>query len=116
MSATDRPVLPRDDPAGAPGTAAHDPAGVPRVDPTLDGRALQAALRRAIATRGGACWWEVDHAGRVVTRHSPKEQGFFGRTLDEALAWCLVWLMAKRTGHPEGLDWGPELGVWLFPV
>src|SRR5215212_11420422 len=44
VSAADRPVLPRDDPAGAPGTVAHDPAGVPRVGPTRDGRAFQDAL------------------------------------------------------------------------
>src|SRR5215218_2365765 len=39
VSAADRLVLPRDDPAGAPGTVAHDPAGVPRVGPTRDGHA-----------------------------------------------------------------------------
>jgi hypothetical protein len=37
----DAPILPRDDPASAPGTIAH--AGV---DPTLNGRALQQALQR----------------------------------------------------------------------
>ena len=62
MSAADRPVLARDDPSGAPGTLAH--AGV---DPTLEGRALQDALRAAIATRRGYCWWDVDHAGWAVT-------------------------------------------------
>jgi hypothetical protein len=31
-------------------------------------------------------------------------QGFPGRTLEAALAWCLVWLMA------------PELGVGPFVV
>jgi hypothetical protein len=48
--------------------------------------------------------WDVDHAGWVVTLHSPEEQDFYGRTLEEALAWCLVWLMA------------PELGVGPFLV
>jgi hypothetical protein len=72
------------------------------VDPTLDGRALQDALRRAIATRRGYCSWDVDHAGWVVTLHSPDEQDFYGKSLEEALAWCLVWLMA------------PELGVGPF--
>lgn len=33
---------------------------------------------------------------------SPEEQTFDGRTLEEALAWYLVWLMA------------PELGVGPF--
>lgn len=37
----------------------------------------------------------IDHAGRLVTRHSPEEQNFTGRTFKEALAWCLVWLMAR---------------------
>jgi hypothetical protein len=72
------------------------------VDPTLDGRALQDALHAAIATRRGYCSWDVDHAGWVVTLHSPEEQPFYGKTLEEALAWCLVWLMV------------PELGVGPF--
>jgi hypothetical protein len=41
------------------------------IDPTLDGRALQDALRRAIATRRGYCSWTVDLVGWVVTPHSP---------------------------------------------
>jgi hypothetical protein len=72
------------------------------VDSTLEGRALQDALRRAIATRRGYCSWTVDHAGWVVTLHSPEEHDFYGKTLEEGLAWCLVWLMA------------PELGVGPF--
>jgi hypothetical protein len=35
------------------------------VDPALTGRALQDALLAAIATRGGYCWWDLDHAGEV---------------------------------------------------
>jgi hypothetical protein len=93
VKAKERPVLPRDDPAGAPGTVAH--AGI---DPKLEGRALQDALRRVIATRRGSCSWTVDHAGWVVTLHSPEEQDFYGKTLEEALAWCLVWLMALERG------------------
>jgi hypothetical protein len=81
-------------------------------DPTLDGRALQDALRAAIATRRGYCSWDVDHAGWVVTLHSPDEQDFSGRTLEEALAWCLVWLTAKGTPG----DWGHELGIGPFLV
>ena len=64
------------------------------MDPTLTGRELQDALRRAIATRRGYCDWTVDHAGWVVMLLFPDEQAFSGRTLEEALAWCLVWLMA----------------------
>jgi len=65
---------------------------------------LQDALRRAIATRRDSCSWDGDHAGWVVTLHSPEEQDFSGKTLEEALAWCLVWLMA------------PEIGVGPFLV
>jgi hypothetical protein len=95
VSAAERPVLPRD----LAGTVAH--AGV---DPTLEGRALQDALRRAIATRRGYCSWTVDHASWVVTLHSPEEHDFYGRTLEEALAWCLVWLMAPELGIGPFLD------------
>jgi hypothetical protein len=65
VSAADRPVLPRD----LAGTVAH--AGV---DATLEGRALQDALRAAIATRSGYCWWDVDHAGWAVTLDAPERQ------------------------------------------
>jgi hypothetical protein len=40
----------------------------------------------------------------VVTLHSPEEHDFSGKTLEAALAWCLVWLMA------------PEIGVGPFRV
>jgi hypothetical protein len=87
MRPADQPVLVRD----LAGTVAY--AGV---DLTLEGRALQDALRAAIATRGGYCWWDVDHAGWVVTLSSSEERTFYGRTLEEALARCLVWLMAPE--------------------
>jgi hypothetical protein len=51
-----------------------------------------------------------------VTLHSPEAQDFSGKTLEEALAWCLVWLMVKGTGHPKGLDWAHEIGVRPFRV
>ena len=100
-TSADRPVLPRD----LAGTVAQ--AGV---DPTLEGRALQDALRRAIATRGGYCSWTVDHASWIATLHSPDQQDFYGKTLEDALAWCLVWLMAKGTLG----DWGHEQGDGPF--
>jgi hypothetical protein len=34
----------------------------------------------------------------VVTRHSPEEHDFNGKTLEEVLAWCLVWLMFPELG------------------
>ena len=78
MSSADRPILARD----LAGTVAY--AGI---DPTLEGRALQDALRRAIATRRGYCSRNVDHVSWVMTLHSPGEQDFCGKTLEEALAW-----------------------------
>jgi hypothetical protein len=89
VSDKERPVLAPD----LAGTVAQ--AGV---DPTFDGRALQDALLGAIAKRRGSCSWTVDHASWVVTLHSPEEQDFYGETLEEALAWCLVWLMAPEIG------------------
>jgi hypothetical protein len=46
----------------------------------------------------GSIDWDVDHAGWVVTLSSPEAQTFSGRTLEEAPAWCLVWLMAPELG------------------
>jgi hypothetical protein len=74
------------------------------VDPTWEARALQDTLRSAIATRRGYCSWDVNHARWVVALRSPEEQQFLGRTLEEALARCLVWLLA------------PEVGVGSFVV
>jgi hypothetical protein len=59
---------------------------------------MQDALRGAIATRRGYCSWTVDHAGWVVTLGSPEEQTFYGKTLEEALVWCLVKLKAPKLG------------------
>ena len=86
------------------GPTAPAPSLRPGGDPTLEGRDLQDALRVAIAERRGSCSWDVDHAGWVVTLHTPDEQDFSGRTLEEGLAWCLVWLMF------------PELGIRSFLV
>ena len=74
------------------------------VDPTLEGRSLQDVLRRAVAARCCPCSLDVDHAGWVVTLHSPDEQDFYGRTL-EVLAWCLVWLMFPELGIGPLLVW-----------
>jgi len=32
----------------------------------------------------------------VVTLHSPEEQDFYGKTLEESLAWYLLWLMTPE--------------------
>ena len=51
-----------------------------------------------MATRCAHCSWDVDHARSVVTLHSPVEQDFYGRMLEEASAWCQVWLMLPALG------------------
>ena len=50
-----------------------------------------------LAARGN---WsrDVDHAGWVVTLHFPDQQNFSGRTLEEGLVWCPVWLMFPNVG------------------
>jgi hypothetical protein len=73
------------------------PLSYPNADPGA-ARAGSGPLRRssAIASRRGYCDWTVDHAGWVVMLLSPEEETFYGKTLEEALAWCLVWLMAPE--------------------
>lgn len=73
------------------------------VDPTAEPRPLQDALKSAIADRRGYVAWDVDHVdhvGWVVDLLAPASgqdrERFHGRTLEEALAWCLVWLMAEE--------------------
>jgi hypothetical protein len=34
----------------------------------------------------------------VVTLHFLEKQDFSGKTPEDALAWCLVWLMASELG------------------
>jgi hypothetical protein len=55
-----------------------------------------------IATRRDSCSWTVDCAGWVVMLHAPEQQDFSSKTLEDALAWCLVWMKA------------PELGISRF--
>ena len=86
------------------GAGGHRRQWVQAGDPTRGGRARQDALHQAIATSRGYCDWTADRAGWVVILLSPERQEFYGKSLEEALAWCLVWLMA------------PELGVGPFLV
>ena len=76
VRAADRPVLSCD----LAGTVAH--AGA---DPTLEGRALQDALRREIARRRGHSSWDVHHASWVVTLHSREERDLPRKTREDAL-------------------------------
>ena len=68
------------------------------VDPTLAPRPLQDALKGAIADRGGYVAWDVDEVGWRVGLLRPDREEFRGPTLEAALAWCLVWLMAEELG------------------
>jgi hypothetical protein len=84
------------------------------VDPTLESRARCPSPSDRHPPR--ILSWDVDHAGWVVTLHCPEEQDSSGKTLEEVLAWRLMWLMAKGTGHPKGLEWGHELGIGPFLI
>jgi hypothetical protein len=68
------------------------------VNPTADRRTVQDALRRAIAGRGGYVDWDYDEDGWVVFLLAPEREEFRGATVQEALAWCLVWLMVGELG------------------
>jgi hypothetical protein len=39
-----------------------------------------------------------------VTLHSPDEQDFYGKTLEEAIGWCQIWFMAPQLGIRPFLD------------
>jgi hypothetical protein len=64
-------------------------------DPTLPERELQDALCAAIADRRGdrGDWWVGDDGLWHVELLAPTTNMFGGRTLAEALAWCLVGVM-----------------------
>ena len=66
------------------------------IDPNLEGSALQEALQEAIALRRSSCTWTKVHTGWLVTLHHPERRIFFGASLEEALAWCLVRLMTRE--------------------
>ena len=40
--------------------------------------------------------WEFDGRGWIVYLLAPEREGFRGGTLQEALAWCLGWLMVEE--------------------
>jgi hypothetical protein len=68
------------------------------VDPTAESKMLTSALKRAIADRGGYLCFDVDAIGWRVDLLAPQQEKFRGRSLAEALAWALVWLMADELG------------------
>ena len=57
---------------------------------------MQDGLRRAIADRGGYLDWDYNDGGWVVFLLRLEREAFRGATLQEALAWCLVWLMVEE--------------------
>jgi hypothetical protein len=71
------------------------------IDPALEGADLQEALHRAIAMHRCSCTWTKIHAGWVVAVQFPEPRRFFGMTLEEALAWCLTWIMEGGATIPS---------------
>ncbi len=69
-----------------------------RVDPTLPRKPLLTALRGAIADRGGYVDFDMDERGWVVWLLAPEREEFRAQELEQALAWCLVWLMRDELG------------------
>jgi hypothetical protein len=37
--------------------------------------------------------------------HAPEEQDIFSTTLEEALGWCLIWLMVKGPQVTGNMSW-----------
>jgi hypothetical protein len=97
--------------------ASYDPAMLPSdpaapiaragVDPTRADRALEDALQSVIASRRGYRWdwWVGEDSLWHVELLWPERETFGGRTLAEALAWCLVRMMG----------WTGEIGIEGFP-
>ncbi len=77
-------------------TLAADLAAAARAGIYPAARALEDALRGAIADRGGYVTWDVDAAGWAVEPLRPEREDFRGPTLEASLAWCLVRLMADE--------------------
>ena len=66
------------------------------IDPMLNGPALCEALQRTIALQRGSCSWQPIYMGWVVTLHYPERRTFFGQSLEDALTWCLLWVIEPR--------------------
>ena len=47
----------------------------------------------------------------MVTPHSSEEQTFFRKTLEEGLAWCLVWLMEPKGEGVLSADVSQDAGA-----
>jgi predicted RNase H-like HicB family nuclease len=82
------------------------------IDPALEGEDLQEALHQAIALRRYSCTWTKLHTGWVVTLQFPEPHHFFGQTLEEALAWCLEWIMAETGRETRDQERPRRTGRW----
>jgi hypothetical protein len=81
---------------GSPAVALSSVMTHAGIDPRLETADLQEALQRAIALHRYSCTWTQVPAGWVVAISFPEPRRFFGRTLEEALAWCLAWIRARE--------------------
>ncbi len=68
------------------------------VNPTAEPCTLQDALKAAIADCRGYVAWDVDELGSRADPLRSDRESFRGGALEEALAWCLVRLMADEWG------------------
>jgi hypothetical protein len=69
------------------------------IDPAREGEDLQEAVHRAIALRRYSCTWTKVSSGWVVTLEFPELHRFFGETLEDALGWCLAWVVDQEAGN-----------------
>ncbi len=68
------------------------------VNPTVPRKPLLKALQSAIADRGGYVDFDMDRRGWVVWLLAPEREEFRAQELEQAFAWCLVWLMREEFG------------------
>lgn len=70
------------------------------VDPAQAGPALRAQLLSEITRCGGEVEWSVDDRGWRVQLLGPQAEIFHGRSLEAALAWCLLYLRGIDPNYP----------------
>jgi len=73
-----------------------------RTDPTCAPAGAGLLKASTAAARLGSCSWTCDDVGGVATLHASEERYIHGKSLEDALALCLEWLIAKGTPG----DWG----------
>lgn len=70
------------------------------IDLSPERRTVHEALLSAITGRYHAGAWSGDASGWVVEVQIPQQHIFFGQTLEEALAWCLAWMLVTTPTNP----------------